>query len=141
MKLYLDASVIVPLLVRQIESDNADRFVQRYPTRIVTSGFAAGEVASAISKLLRMKHITEDFAHSALGQFDLWRREVCEHVAIEDADIEAAANLVRRFDLKLRMPDALHLAICRRKRLMLVTFDQLLAAAAETLGVHLERPA
>jgi predicted nucleic acid-binding protein len=37
--------------------------------------------------------------------------------------------------MALRAPDALHVALCRRLGLKLVTFDQRQAAAAEALGV------
>jgi predicted nucleic acid-binding protein len=42
---------------------------------------------------------------------------------------------VRRFALGLRTPDALHLAICRRLDLPLLTFDRRQAAAAAALGI------
>jgi predicted nucleic acid-binding protein len=48
---------------------------------------------------------------------------------------------VRRFDLKLRAPDALHLAICRRLQARLVTLDNNLARAARALDVPCINPA
>lgn len=47
-----------------------------------------------------------------------------------------ATVFVRRFDLKLRAPDALHAAACRRDDHLLVTLDKRLAAAALELGVR-----
>ena len=47
---------------------------------------------------------------------------------------------VRRFDLKLRAPDALHAAICRRLGMRLVTLDRRLAAAARALGIDVLVP-
>ncbi len=47
---------------------------------------------------------------------------------------------VRRFELKLRTPDALHAAICRRTGSTLVTLDQRLADAAGELGTACHIP-
>jgi predicted nucleic acid-binding protein len=51
------------------------------------------------------------------------------------ADARLVYVYVRRFDLGLRAPDALHLAITRRLDATLVTLDRRLAAAANQLGV------
>ena len=48
---------------------------------------------------------------------------------------------VRRFDLALRAPDALHLAVVQRLDLSLITLDRRLATAARELGVGVEMPA
>ncbi len=45
---------------------------------------------------------------------------------------------VRRFDLALRAPDALHLAIARRLDATLVTLDRRRAAAAGELGIAVD---
>ncbi len=52
------------------------------------------------------------------------------------SDARLAHVFVRRFDLMLRAPDALHAALCRRADLRLVTLNKRLANAAETLGVR-----
>jgi uncharacterized protein len=51
-----------------------------------------------------------------------------------------ANTYVRRFKLKLRAPDALHAAICRRLELQLATLDRRLAAAARALGINVVVP-
>jgi predicted nucleic acid-binding protein len=50
----------------------------------------------------------------------------------------AARGLIARFDLPLKSPDALHLAVCAEAGLQLVTADQQLARNAQTLGVGVE---
>ena len=45
---------------------------------------------------------------------------------------------VRRFDLALRAPDALHLAVARRLDATLVTLDRRLTAAARELGIAVD---
>jgi hypothetical protein len=61
-------------------------------------------------------------------------------VDIQASDARLAYIYVRRFDLRLRAPDALHLAIARRLDVPLVTLDRRLAAAARELGIAVEEP-
>jgi uncharacterized protein len=57
------------------------------------------------------------------------------NVEMQPTDVQQAAILVRRFELKLRTPDALHVAICARLGLTLVTRDGGMANAATIVGV------
>ena len=59
---------------------------------------------------------------------------------IHAADVRLADAYVRRFDLGLRTPDALHLAIAHRLDATLLTLDRRLATAARELGVAVEVP-
>jgi predicted nucleic acid-binding protein len=52
--------------------------------------------------------------------------------------VRLAYAYVRRFDLILRAPDALHIAIARRLDVALVTLDRRLANAAQALGITVE---
>ncbi|HHE47931.1 MAG TPA: hypothetical protein ENL11_03215 [Candidatus Acetothermia bacterium] len=47
-----------------------------------------------------------------------------------------ARDWIGRFDLPLRAPDALHLAVAFTAGLPLVTADQVLAQSAEALGIE-----
>ena len=101
--------------------------------------FAAAEVASALSRLVRMALLTEADA-SRLADFDAWRAAMSLPVDIGASDARLAFIYVRRFDLGLRAPDALHLAVARRLDAILVTLDRRLATAAHELGVAVDRP-
>jgi uncharacterized protein len=57
---------------------------------------------------------------------------------VHAVDVRLAGIYVRRFDLGLRAPDAVHIAIARRLDATLVTLDRRLAAAARELGVAAE---
>lgn len=57
---------------------------------------------------------------------------------INTVDVRLADAYVRRFDLALRVPDALHLAIARRLDVALLTLDRRMAAAARELGIAVE---
>jgi len=65
------------------------------------------------------------------------RRQVSP-VDIQPADARLAYAYVRRFDLMLRTPDALHLAIAARFDASIVTLDRRMERAARELGITVE---
>jgi len=138
---YLDASALVATLVREPGSVAIDAFLDQYTGTIGVSEFAAAEVASALSRLVRTHLIAQEDAEAGLSDFDAWRSIRTETIDIEPPDARLANTYVRRFDLMLRAPDALHAAICRRLDLTLVTLDQRLAKAARELGIDVSIPA
>ena len=101
----------------------------------MVSDFAASEVASAISRLVKTELVTAPAAELLLARFDRWTVTNATAVTTTSTDIGEAAKLVRRFELKLRTPDALHLVLARRNGAGLVTRDRQMARAAEMLGL------
>lgn len=140
MTIYLDASVIVPVLVIDAHREAAIRYIETVPRPLVMSEYAAGETASAIARLFRTRLVTADRAAAIFATLDAWRASECTQLAIDDSDIVAAAQLVRELPLKLRMPDALHLALCRRHGYVLATFDERLADAGAAAGIEVDVP-
>ena len=140
MSLYLDASAMLPRIVEEQTSDSVDAFLNACVDPLLTSELGATEVASAMSRLVRMGQITSAQGLDRLTAFDSWREAAIQTVALEPADFRLANVYVRRFDLKLRAPDALHVAICFRHGLTLVTLDRRLVAAAQSLGVTARMP-
>ena len=57
------------------------------------------------------------------------------------SDLRLANHFVRRFELMLRAPDALHAAVCQRMGASLVTLDRRLADAARELSINALLPA
>ncbi len=55
-------------------------------------------------------------------------------VDLEPNDIRIAQFFLRRIDLNLRAPDALHIAAAMSLDSKLLTFDDKMAACAEALG-------
>ena len=53
MSAYLDASVILPTLIPETGSAAVDRFITESGEAMAISDFAAAEVASALSRLVR----------------------------------------------------------------------------------------
>ena len=135
MKVYLDASCIVPLFVTEGASDAIDGLIQSMAGPAWISDYGAGEYASAIARRVRMRSVQPVRASALLAEFDRWCAGFARSIAIATDDLATAIALVRRFELKLRLPDAIHLALCQRRSLVLATLDDGLADAARALGV------
>lgn len=138
MRSYLDASVLVPTLVMEPASAAVDRFLKALDRGPIVSDFAASEVASGMSRLVRMGQIQAVEAARRLSEFDAWCAAEAEETSIQSADIRLSALFVRRFELMLRTPDAVHIAACRRLGVPLVSLDRRLASSARQLGVESE---
>ncbi|CAN5123807.1 hypothetical protein BH10PSE3_BH10PSE3_22940 [soil metagenome] len=136
MSVYLDASVILPTLIEEAASAVVDRFMNDLDDDLIVSEFAAAEVASALSRLVRTGLLDGEDASRRLADFDAWRAAAARDLDFQASDVRLANVFVRRFDLMLRAPDALHAAACRREDHLLVTLDKRLAAAALELGVR-----
>jgi uncharacterized protein len=140
VNLYLDASVIIPTVVDEQCTEIVGAFLVGCGDNLTVSDFAAAEVASALSRLVRMGVLEIAEAEQRLADFDVWRAGETDTAEIDVHDCRLANTYVRRFDLKLRAPDALHAAICRRLGLQLATLDLRLAAAARELSISVVMP-
>ena len=87
-----------------------------------------------------MRLLTEEEGSARLADFAAWRAAASSAADMHAADARLAYAYVRRFDLRLRAPDALHLAIARRVDATLITLDRRLASAARELGIAVEMP-
>jgi predicted nucleic acid-binding protein len=58
-------------------------------------------------------------------------------VEIASSDVAQAGDYLRRFDLALSAPDAIHIAAAQRLGARLVTFDRGMARAAQALGAEI----
>lgn len=141
MSWYLDASVMLPMLVKEPASAIVDAFMSSAQQEPWVSDFSAAEVASALSRLVRTGRLQATDGAACLSDFDVWRAAMTRPAEIHPADIRLAGAYVRRFDLALRAPDALHIAVARRLDAALVTLDRRMATAARELGVAVEMPA
>ena len=137
---YLDASVLVAVLTVEPFSERADRFVRDHPIGLIISDFAAAEFASAIARRVRMREVTVDDARSDLAAFDSWAARSVQSIELTATDVALATAFLRRLDLTLRTPDAIHIAIAQRINATLVTFDQRMTESARALGVTVATP-
>jgi predicted nucleic acid-binding protein len=135
VRTYFDASVIVALFMHDTFSERADEFGRSNAVVPVVSDFGAAEFSSAVARRVRTGDISIDRARVILSRFDSWHVEIAGGIEIGPGDISSAATFLRRLDLNLRTPDAIHLAVTQRLGVPLATFDDRMAAAARTLGL------
>ena len=135
MSVYLDASVLVALFANDSLTDRADAYLRANPEELVITDFAAAEFASAIARRTRERLLTAEEARAAFSTFDAWTAREATREQITTADIAAAAAFIRRLDVALRTPDAIHIAAAQRIDAGLLTFDRQMAANARALGV------
>jgi len=133
-----DTSVLVDLFVPSADSARIRTWLKQRRPVLGVSDFAAGEFAAAISRKLRLAELSEADARRILDVFDAWRAAQTTAIATEASDIRVAAAFVRRFETKLALPDAIHLAVAGRLGCALVSFDRRQSQAAEMLGVAVE---
>jgi predicted nucleic acid-binding protein len=137
---YLDTSVLLPAFMEESASAAVEACILTAGDEFLVSDFAAVEVASAVSRLVRMRLISSADADARLSEFEVWRGATTTPVELQASDARLAYTLVRRFDLMLRAPDALHLAMARRLDTTVITLDRRLARAAAELGIAVEMP-
>jgi predicted nucleic acid-binding protein len=140
LSFYLDANVLVALLVPEPLSIRAENFLAENRNPYIVSDFAAAEFSSAISRRVRMSEISPGNARIALSSIDDWIERSVHWVDIEAADITKATAFLRRLDLPLLTPDAIHIAIAQRIGATLVTFDRQMAASARAIGAAVAEP-
>lgn len=140
MSLYLDASILIPLVIEEDASAQVEQALATAGQPLIVSEYAAAEAASGVSRLVRMSQLAPDVAAEALADLDTWRIGSAISIDIESADIRLAHLFVRRFETKLRVGDAVHLAACHRLDATLVTLDRGLVAAAQLVGVACMEP-
>jgi uncharacterized protein len=135
-----DASVLVPLIVPEANSEDIVSAIRALGTAIV-SDFAFGEVCSAVSIKVQRREIASDEGSRIISEFEMWAERYAQRAATESGDVAMAARFVRRFELGLRMPDALYLALAVRLAVPIVTLDHRQAIGAKALGIPLIIPA
>jgi hypothetical protein len=136
VSLYLDANVIVGVILADALEDRADSALRAASMPVIVSDFALAETCAVISRRYRTRTLSRRGAEEAMADLDRWMATGPIVLETTAADIAAATVFVRRLDLALRAPDAIHLAITRRLAATLLTFDAALAAAAGALDVR-----
>lgn len=134
--IHLDASALVSLFMADRHTAAIRHLFHAERPTVGISDFACAEFASAVARRVRMARITVAQGGRLLSVHDGWVAANAEPIEVEPADIRVASTSVRRFETGLRAPDALHIAICHRLELPLLTFDERQAAAAQQLGVR-----
>jgi predicted nucleic acid-binding protein len=135
LNIYFDASVIVALFANDPFANRLQKAMRSRSITPVVSDFAAAEFASAIARIVRMKQLAEKEARDIFSLFDAWVARSAVRILSSAEDIRMATNVLRRLDLNLRAPDAIHIAIAQRLDIELATFDARMSDCAKSFGV------
>jgi hypothetical protein len=101
---------------------------------LLISRFAVAEFSAALARRVRIGELPAAQAPRTFWAFDSWTARAAGMVGLVDADYDAASVLVRRLEIALRAPDALHVAVAQRLGATLYTLDLKMKAGAEALG-------
>ncbi|HEV2128988.1 MAG TPA: type II toxin-antitoxin system VapC family toxin [Thermomicrobiales bacterium] len=135
---YLDSSVVVAYYVPKPNSGRVQRLYEDVEWPVI-SELVDLEITSALSIRSRISDLERTQARRIVNLFN-------EHL---DAGLYArlrlqadqyrwARDATARFDLPLKVPDALHLAAAQADGLQLITADRQLARNAEALDIAFE---
>lgn len=137
VSVYLDVNVIVPLFAIDLLNDRAEKALRSLDDDLVVSDFSAAEFSSVIARRVRTRDLRVEEARTAFSNFDGWCARYTRRVEIDTIDVSGASTLIRRLDLALRTPDAIHIAIVHRTSCKLLTFDKSMASAARAIGIEI----
>ena len=90
MSIYSDASFLVPTLIKEQGSAAVNAYLVATEGELLVSKFAAAEVASALSRLARMRLLETADAAARLADFEAWRAAASSPVDVQPADARLA---------------------------------------------------
>ena len=132
---YLDTSVVAAYYCPEEISDKAERYILG-DNEPVISTLVSVELASALSRKIREKTMSEPDARKVWGQFNHHRLDgYYTEKPVEASHYNQATEWILQFKTTLRTLDALHLAVAYEASLPILTADHQLARTAEKLGI------
>lgn len=141
MSFYLDTSAVVPIFIRELQTDRMLAWIETTSAELIVSDLTVAEFRSQMSRRVRKDELQPAQADQVNAGFDQWREDAAAPLENVPADIRSAARMVRIAFPKLLTPDAIHIATCARLGLTLVTYDKRLTEAAKREGVATLSPA
>lgn len=134
---YFDTSFLMPLAIHEPTSASIRTILTRMdPNDCLTSNWAKVELASGISRRLRMKEITLEQANQAKTLLFEFLTNSFSIALPHLLDFELAEQLLTLSQTGLRAGDALHLAIAQNRKVSQVfTLDQIMAQTARNIGL------
>lgn len=137
MTVYLDTSVLMSLFQTDKHTERASAWIARVDA-FVMSSWTLTEFSSALAVKTRMRNLLDRDRREFELQLDQWLRSRVV-LSVVDADMVEARRLVRN-DVRLRAPDALHLALAARHGCSLATLDEDMAKVATDIGLQVIAP-
>lgn len=139
MSIYLDVNVLVALFVVDPLNARADKAMRGLHDDLIVSNLSIAEFSAVIARRVRTRDLSGSEARTAFTQFDAWCADYARAMEMDGSDVATAIVWMRRLDLPLRTPDALHIAIAQRTGCKLLTFDRTMAKVARMLGVAIAK--
>jgi predicted nucleic acid-binding protein len=136
LSVYLDASVLVSLFIRDEMTERAQSALRTHLGPVTVSDWTLAEAASVIARAVRTGVLDREAARQAIAAIDLWIARAADRVEVLSADIREAELIIRSLETTLKAPDALHVVVARRMDLPLLSFDAAMAREAAALGVR-----
>ena len=133
-RLYCDANTVVALFIDEKESPVVDALLRGSDVELVVSDLAVLEVTSTFGRLVRERRLLPQKARELLSDLDGWAEGV-EILPVTPEAFASARVLLERFELGLRGPDALHLALAQAAEAPIASFDRRLLKAAEAFAI------
>ena len=133
--LYLDTCVLLAVLLPEVHSERATRFLQDATDPLAISPWTGTEVHSALGLKVRTGSLTRDQADRVLQTFD---QELAPALVMQEllpVDFRHADACLRGWTTNLRAADALHLAVAAGRGACLCSLDRPLVQEALQLGL------
>jgi predicted nucleic acid-binding protein len=140
LSVYLDASVVVSLFIRDEMTERARSALRTHLGLVTVSDWTLAETVSAIARAVRTRVLDREAAQHALAGIDLWVVRAADRVEVLSTDIREAELIIRSLETTLKAPDALHIVVARRMGLPLLSFDAAMAREAAALGIEVAAP-
>lgn len=137
MSVYLDTNIIVAVFTNDALRPRARAFLDATSAPLVISDFAAAEFSAVLARLARRRQMTLEAARNGFANFDIWTARAVQRAETTATDVAMAIAVIRRLDLNLDAPDAIHIAIAQRIGAELATMDERMAASARAIGLPL----
>ena len=139
--IYFDTSALAKWYINEQGSDEVEEFI-RDQGPVAASDLTVVEMRSLLARRRREKHFNSSLENEIFSTFqeDIRRKTIlCHPMPVGLAS--AAVHLLNQFsDASLATLDALHLALAREIGAeILATADQVMADAAEALGLEVVR--
>jgi predicted nucleic acid-binding protein len=140
LSFYLDTNLIVGFFTSDSLSERAEVFLTANRGPFDLSDLAAAEFSAVIARQVRNRERPRDEAMAIFAEFDSWCEASAIRIALMSEHLVVADRYLRRLDLALLAPDAIHIAIAHLNGSTVVTFDRQMAAAARVLGIAVVEP-
>jgi uncharacterized protein len=133
---YLDTSFVVASLTSETSTKVAQDWLEaNQNSDLACSAWVGTEVVSALGLKARSGQITAEKRLEVMRAWVNFRDASMTIFPVAHPCFEKAATFLDHYELGLRAGDALHLAIAASNKLVLVTFDNRMAAAAAYYGI------